>query len=212
MNRPALLLLLWVFTGAVRAELPAIDRTEVSNAAYAAFMQAQPQRQRPKYWDEYRPEHFRNSPAAKLAPFNRHTFTQPDHPVVGVSWHDARDYCRWRGQRLPTLAEWRRAAGGADGRLWPWGNQWDYRKANSGGERNGEYDGYTYAAPVDSFPAGRAPGGALHMAGNVAEWVEEHYVVGGSSNSSPSGVTIQSAVPRAPEYRSFDIGFRCIAQ
>ncbi len=196
----------------LQAAAPGIDRTEVSNAAYAEFLRAEPQRRPPKYWGEYRPEFFRRSAAARLAPFDRDTFNRPDHPVVGVSWFDARDYCRWRSQRLPTHAEWMHAAGGDDGRTWPWGSRWDYRKANSGGERRGEYDGHTYAAPVESFPAGRAPSGALNMAGNVAEWVAEQRVVGGSSNSSPSGVAIHSAVVREPEYRSFDIGFRCIAR
>lgn len=191
---------------------PRIDRTEVSNGDYAGFIRAQPERKRPKYWDEYRPAHFLLSPAATLAPFKRDTFTKADHPVVGVSWFDARDYCRWRGRRLPTRAEWMRAAGADDGRIWPWGNDWDYQKANSGGERNGEHDGYTYAAPVTAFTAGSAPQGALNMAGNVAEWVAEQLVVGGSSNSSPSGVAIESAIEREPEYRSFDIGFRCIAR
>lgn len=189
-----------------------IDRTEISNADYAAFLREQPQRKRPKYWDEYRSDYFLRSPAAKLAPFERDTFSRPDHPVVGVSWYDARDYCQWREKRLPTRAEWMHAAGVDDGRTWPWGNQWDYKKANSGGERHGEYDGYTYSAPVTAFASGRSPQGALNMAGNVAEWVEEQLVVGGSSNSSPSGVAIKSAVKREPEYRTFDIGFRCIAR
>lgn len=189
-----------------------VDITEVSNADYAEFLRARPEHKKPRYWDEYRPAYFIRSPAAKLAPFNKDTFNKPDHPVVGVSWFDARDYCRWRGQRLPTHAEWMQAAGAKDGRIWPWGNQWDYRKANSGGERNGEFDGHTYAAPVNSFHGGRSPQGALHMAGNVAEWVAEQRVVGGSSNSSPSGVAIKSFIPREPEYRSFDIGFRCIAR
>jgi iron(II)-dependent oxidoreductase len=191
---------------------PLVDRTEVSNADYALFLYWQPQRKRPKYWGEYRPAHFLRSLAAKLAPFKQDTFNRPHHPVVGVSWYAAHDYCQWRGQRLPSHTEWRQAAGGDDGRIWPWGNDWDYQRANSGGERNGENDGYTYAAPVDSFYGGRSPLGVLNMAGNVAEWVEEQLVVGGSSNSSPSGVAIDSAIKREPEYRTFDIGFRCIGR
>jgi formylglycine-generating enzyme required for sulfatase activity len=205
----ALLLLLPALCAAAATD---IDRTEVSNAAYAEFMRAHSERKAPRYWGEYRPAFFRRSVAAGLAPFQRDTFSKPEHPVVGVSWFDARDYCRWRGGRLPTHAEWMQAAGGADGRIWPWGSHWDYKKANSGGERHGEYDGYIYSAPVDSFDAGSAPSGALHMAGNVAEWVAEQMVVGGSSNNSPSGVAIKSALRREPDYRSFDIGFRCIAR
>ncbi|MCW8918806.1 MAG: formylglycine-generating enzyme family protein [Gammaproteobacteria bacterium] len=213
MSRLLLVLLSLLLSPSLAAQgAPLIDRTEVSNIAYLDFMRAHPERRAPKYWGEYRNDLFRNSVAAELAPFGRDTFSRPDHPVVGVSWFDACDYCQWRGQRLPTHAEWMAAAGGADGRLWPWGDQWDYRRANSGGERHGEYDGYTYSAPVLSFPAGRAPSGALNMAGNVAEWVAEQLVAGGSSNSSPSGVAIKSAQPREPAYRSFDIGFRCIAR
>jgi formylglycine-generating enzyme required for sulfatase activity len=187
-----------------------IDKTEVSNEEYKAFQVANPDYKQPKYWQEYRSEFFINSVAAKLAPFNKDTFTKPNHPVVGVDWSVAKAYCEWKGKRLPSRQEWMQFAGAKENRIWPWGNEWDYSKANTGGEKWGENDGYIYSAPVDSFKEGISPSGALNMAGNVAEWTADQFVVGGSSNSSPSGVRIKSHIKREPEYRSFDIGFRCI--
>ncbi|MCW9047980.1 MAG: formylglycine-generating enzyme family protein [Gammaproteobacteria bacterium] len=190
--------------------LQKIDTIEVTNKAYAEFITAHPEHKLPKYWKEYRSAFFINSVASKLSPFNENTFKKPDHPVVGVSWYSAKAYCKWRGQTLPTHAQWMKYAGVSDGRIWPWGNQWDYKKANTGGEKWAENDAYTYSAPSKSFEKGASPYNILNMAGNVAEWVEEKRVVGGSSNSSPSGVSIKSYVERDAEYRSFDIGFRCI--
>jgi len=187
-----------------------IDKTEVSNKNYAKFLKKFPHQIKPKYWQEYRSEFFIHSVAARLAPFNKNTFTKPDHPVVGISWFSAKKYCLWKGKRLPTHDQWMKQAGGGDGRIWPWGNKWDYAKANSGGEKWGENDGFIYSAPIVSFSKGAAPENVLNMAGNVAEWVEEQLVVGGSSNNSPSGVSIKSYIKREPEYRSFDLGFRCI--
>lgn len=101
-------------------------------------------------------------------------FDSPDLPVSWVTWDDAARYCEFRGGRLPTEAEWERAARGAHGRLFPWGNLPGPRRANHGRlgvDDRDDTDGFLDLAPVGSFPAGRTPEGIDDLAGNVEEWV-----------------------------------------
>ncbi len=192
-----------------------MDKFEVTVARYGEFMRATDKNgSKPDYWDQVDSSKHRNL------------------PVVGVNWYEARAYCKWAGKRLPTEAEWEKAARGTDGRTYPWGNeQPTARLANFGqgfttnvyGER---------LAPVDSYEAGNSPYGLHHMAGNVWEWTEdrydEHYygespernpkapwsgetvvLRGGSWYNGPDDVRSANRTMDTARERGGSVGFRC---
>ena len=142
-----------------------IDRTEVTNAQYRKCVEAGAC-QEPGCW-------------------NNSDVNAPDQPVVCVSWDEAQAYAAWVGGRLPTEAEWEKAARGTDGRIYPWGNKFDGTRLNycdrnceSAWKDTSADDGYALTAPVGSYPAGASPYGALDMVGNVSEWVADRYDAG----------------------------------
>jgi serine/threonine protein kinase len=131
-----------------------IDRLPVTNRQFAAFLSV----------TGYRPSH-----ADFLAHFSdgRVPAGLEQHPVVHVSWFDARAYAQWAGKSLPSEAQWEKAARGSDGRKYPWGKSApDASRANYGRQRRG-------TVPVGSCPAGASPYGVEDMAGNVWEWCED---------------------------------------
>jgi sulfatase modifying factor 1 len=143
-----------------------IDRYEVTNAQYRRFLQATGG-EAPERW----PERFEHLVPGRDPDWHGTLYPPGEalYPVAGVNWQDAADYCAWVGKRLPTEAEWEKAARGSDGRLYPWGDAWDARRANTREAAVG------YTQPVGTIPAGASPYGALDMAGNVWEWVADWY-------------------------------------
>ena len=133
-----------------------IDKYEVTNAQYKDFVDATGQRL-PRHWknDAYLPG-------------------KADHPVIYVSWFEANEYCHWVGKRLPTEAEWEKAARGTDALRFPWGNRYDPLKANTP-QRWLALHQKADTMPVGSFEEGKSPYGVYDMAGNVYEWTSSWY-------------------------------------
>jgi sulfatase modifying factor 1 len=204
-------------SGADQAEIdvPAfwIERTEVSNARFAEYLEACPRgsacgpRELPSYWED----------RAYLA-------SHRDNPVVFVAWNDAANFCRWAGARLPTAIEWEKAARGTDGRSYPTGNVLDPATVNIlGADRHDEKNNAAKQIPTwpvnDSrYSRDRSPYGVLGLAGNVSEWTasasEEEpdlrLVAGGSWDSwELSDGRTYNRIPKSPTDRSSSLGFRC---
>lgn len=149
-----------------------IDRYEVTNIQYQRFL-LKTGRRAPVHWvgADYPPG-------------------QADYPVIGVGWEDASAYCAWAGKRLPSEAEWEKACRGPDGRIYPWGDEWDADRANTGIAQADRWpeqyeEGWVLALtpgsdthplgirPVGSYLDGASWYGVLDMAGNVSEWVAD---------------------------------------
>jgi formylglycine-generating enzyme required for sulfatase activity len=188
-----------------------MDKYEVTTGRYGHFMK-DTGREPPAQWKDVNPG------------------TDGERPVVGVSWHDADAYCRHYGKRLPTEAEWEKAARGPDGRRFPWGHEEPTRlHANFGST----WTGYETLGIVGSLEAGKSPYGIYDLAGNAWEWVADWYDLNyykSSPDRNPTGPARGgSKVLRggswynmlydlrstnrnyfAPTNRFFDLGFRCL--
>jgi formylglycine-generating enzyme required for sulfatase activity len=198
-----------------------IDRTEVTNAMFAEFTaekgyKTDAERLGGGYvfhpsanlWEQ-------TSGADWQHPRGRSTNLKglDAHPVVQVSWNDAKAYCEWAGRQLPTEAQWEKAARGMDRRQYPWGNDpvagnllnFADKNLNVGWADKAIDDGYQFTSPVGYYPAGASPYGALDMAGNVCEWVADWYDKNYYANSpdrNPAGPTSgQSRVLRSASWR-----------
>lgn len=134
-----------------------IDKYEVSNLQYTEFIKAT-DHPAPAYWDH-------------------HHLNQANQPVTGVNWYDANTYCHWANKRLPTEAEWEKAARGPAGSIYPWGNELDITKANfaRGTRKVQKEEKYPATVNVDSHSEGKSYYGVYNMAGNVFEWVQDWY-------------------------------------
>ncbi|HXU39710.1 MAG TPA: SUMF1/EgtB/PvdO family nonheme iron enzyme [Blastocatellia bacterium] len=146
-----------------KIDLPAffIDRTEVTNAAYKKFVDATNHKP-PSNWS-----------GAKV-PDRRDNF-----PVTGITWQDAADYAAWAGKRLPSEAEWEAAARGADGRIYPWGNEWRAGLANIGltPDKPTAEQYPSGLREVGGYPQSASPIGAMDMIGNAWEWVADEFAL-----------------------------------
>lgn len=188
-----------------------MDKYEVTTARYGGFMQATG-RDQPTKWKDV------------------NLSTDGERPVVGVTWHDADAYCRHYGKRLPTEAEWEKAARGTDGRLFPWGKEEPTRlHANFGAA----WVGYETLAVVGSLEAGKSPYGIHDLAGNAWEWVADWYEMeyykkspdrnptgpprggskvlrGGSWYNMLYDLRSTNRNYYSPKNAYFDVGFRCV--
>ena len=143
-----------------------IGKTEVTNAEYHQFWLAV---------GGATSAHTPISYGGQFGHWPRIAETKPNHPVIGVSWDAAVAYAAWRGMRLPTEAEWEKAARGVDARRWPWGNTFTLQIEETKTHANTSRQSNARLQPVGTYPTGTSPYGADDMAGNVWEWVADWY-------------------------------------
>lgn len=214
-----------------------IGRNEVTISQYAEFLEwvsnnpdkAKSLRhpEQPEGKSDYIPEKWTQVYKAAMKGGKFIGPVDPNCPVVGVDWWDAHAYAKWAGGRLPTEQEWEKAARSGAGNAFPWGNDFDPKKLNSGVDHEkseaggpGEIDGYRYWNPVDAISADESRYGVIGLAGNVSEWTatwdahpdspdKQVPLKRGASFATKSGFDLKSrrAADSAGE-RNFWTGFR----
>jgi formylglycine-generating enzyme required for sulfatase activity len=206
-----------------------IDQTEVTNAMYASFLnQMGNQVESGATWLDHKAlQVLIQQDGEEWKPVAGYA----NHPVAEVTWYGARAYCEWAGRRLPTEAEWEKAARGKTGQLYPWGNEQPTCEL-----ANLDWACYLRVpTEVGSYPAGISPYGALDMGGNVWEWVadwysEEYYATspafnpqgpesgdskvirGGSWHPHQYDVRAANRAKNRPTSSGRDVGFRCVLE
>jgi iron(II)-dependent oxidoreductase len=162
--------------------LPAysIDKYPVTNAQYARFVAATNHRP-PLHWND-----------GKLPP------GLELHPVTMVSWYDASSYAEWAGKRLPTEAEWEKAARGEQGIRWPWGDKMDIERLNT-------YYSIGATTSVLRFKGGSSPYGVMDMAGNVSEWTADDFAAYAGTDADASVFQGKVAVASTPKDQAMKV-------
>ncbi len=200
-------------SAAALVDLPAyfIDVYEVTNREYEEFILADGY-QTESLWSKVGWSFIQSNGIDRPLGLGRNRYSGPDQPVVGVSWYEASAYARWADKRLPTSAEWEKAARGTEGRRYPWGDEMDFSRI-----------GYSMAdstrtLPVGSFPSGASPYGLQDCASNISEWVSNRYdkatgdfriLRGGAWGGLRFQLECSYRSWYPPGYRGLQVGFRC---
>jgi formylglycine-generating enzyme required for sulfatase activity len=188
-----------------------IDKYPVTNEKYEAFISAGGYKSQ-QYWSDegWRWKMKENIQSPKY--WGDTEWSNPDHPVVGVSYYKAEAYAKWAGKRLPTEQEWEKAARGKDGRQYPWGEEFDKNKCTS------TESGIGHTTSVSQYPKGVSPYGCYDMAGNVWEWCSSWYdesqnwrvVRGGSWYDRPRLLRASDRGRDTTGFQDYTLGFRLV--